>query len=381
MIRARDLALLGRLYPVQPTQAPPYVLTGGSAVLCWLYDAPDCRRHRDIDLLVLQPEQFPLPGGGGSAPYLVGRLTDQGITTDRGHPVVEVQTVRGCYYDAEIVPGEADVRFCRVEETLLPVLSPEFLMASKLTFPNVHAWFDLDDAFSLHRHGCVQELEYLNVLLEQTSLNRLIQANGVLGCRSEQEFTAFLNRIHYLLVRRFLDWELAHIEVLNVRQCFVLLDIVDDLLGLLPEVIRLVRSAVGDLALDQSTRQLAMLCCCFLALELPYDILVEILHGPDFQKLLFRQLARHPDRSLSCLKRLSMILKTTREVEKLTGRKLDAIWQPATMSKIICCVLGDCWTFMRLASVRAIHEGLKNNHISVQSGMSRLDSMWGVETA
>lgn len=376
MINISDLVRLGQLYLPGSLDDPAYIITGGSAVFCWLHNTPDCRQHRDIDVFVLKPNQFPLPSTDNSSPYFVGRLTKDGIIAGRAKPIIEVQTVSGCYYDAEIIPGKNDARLVSIKNSLLPVLSPEFLVVSKLTYPNVHRSFDFSDVLALNRLGFLRDFGYFNKLLTQTSLGELIEANDILHSKSEAEFTALLNHIHYLLVQQFLYWELINVEVLDTFQCFVLLDIVDDLFGLSPEVRKLLNSAFNNLELSGTIRQLAMLGYCFLASELPPETLARILQGSNLQKILSRYLPDYSSQYLSCFKRLLMIFKTVSEIEKLTKHNFDVIWHPTTIDNIINrAVLTDFYTFTLLVSVKAIYEDLTSNRITVRSGVHQLISM------
>src|SRR5439155_20548973 len=104
------------------------------------------------------------------------------------------------------------------------VLSPEFLVVSKLSYPNVHHPGDFQDILALHQYGCLRNAEYLSTLLMQTSLSQLIQTQDFTCLDKASDLQALVDSIYFQLVKRFLYWNDVNVDALNSFEIFVLLD-------------------------------------------------------------------------------------------------------------------------------------------------------------
>jgi hypothetical protein len=373
MIKVTDLAQLGLLFPSGSLDAPEYVITGGCAVLCWLHNTHYNREHGDIDLLVLDQEKLRLPNEAKSSPFFAGNLAQGGIVSASENPLIEFQLVDGIYFDSEISPKLRDMRTVNLQQIPLIVLSPEFLAISKFSYPNVHRFVDFFDVIALNKNGYLSESEYLNSLLLQTSLGQMIDAQDILQAKTAKDFHKLVDFIHLQLVRRFLYWEPINVELLDVLQCFVLIDMGDELQRISEDVIQLIGASMDGLLVSRRLRQLAMLGYCFLALELPIGTLEEILRSSNSLATVSRYLPTHINSHLACFKRVMMILRTLRQIEALTNCQFNAVWQFDTIERILNRVLfTDSSRFTLLASVRTIYNDIIAGQTTISSCVNTL---------
>lgn len=255
------------------------------------------------------------------------------------------------------------------------MLSPEFIAISKLSYPNVHRSYDFEDVLALNQAGRLQNPEYLSVLLEQTSISKLIDVQNVLSLNDRIDLQNLLDYVHRQLIHRFLHCDFVNVDALNPFQFFVLLDIEGEVLSISPETAQLMENIIAGVTVSSRKFQIAKLGLVFLVRGIP-DREVYLLKNKAFQDLFQQALSLIPDQPSTWLSRTKNVLMTFRQLgvlQKLIGCRCDPIWQPNAIITIMRRILfDDISRLTLLTSVRSIQHDLKANRIQPRRGKALL---------
>ena len=152
MVKISDLLYLIQKYPFGSVDDPLYVFAGGTAVQCLLHDSMYQREYHDIDLSAFDSrflKSIQKSRNDKTTFFYNASLTIDGIIPYYCKYPIELQIIQGSYYDAEITPNMGDVRSKSISKNLISLLSPEFIIVSKLSYPNVHRLQDFRDILAL----------------------------------------------------------------------------------------------------------------------------------------------------------------------------------------------------------------------------------------
>ncbi|OQY99647.1 MAG: hypothetical protein B6D41_01060 [Chloroflexi bacterium UTCFX4] len=397
MVKITELVRFGRAYANGPTQKPAYAFSGGSAVQCWLHTSSDDREHYDIDVFAFNHNFLKentaidpvLP------PIFIGRFTQNGIipyseinkVPDGREHIRRAQTffkkalagpdesvrwsalstlhiIWGSYFDSQITPSPKDVRSIIIRETLLLALSPEFVLVSKLSYPNVHNSIDLQDALRLNRNVHLDR-DYVSQLLSQTSLDELIDADAIFRMKTEDDKQALVDFIHHCLIRRFLHSERINVEALNSRQIFMLLDVHNELFQLPPFAHDFIDRILSETTLSGRELHIARIGLYLLTSAFNDPCSLHILSNANFRALVQRGLALIPQHPTSWLIRTKIVFTTLRELANLgriAPQRFEYFWSPVILECIVQRILFDGPDrFALMASLKLIHQRLKTN--------------------
>lgn len=363
MVRLTELVRLGHFYSSGSLSNPIYAFAGGSAVQCWLYDSICDREHHDIDLFAFNANFLELcPGFNLRLPLIIGGLEQGGLVAYSPTAAIQVQIVKGVYYDSEIIPTIADVRMMIINETPLLVLSPEFISVSKLSYPNVHHSSDFQDVLSLNQHGVLQNTEYLSALLTQTSIGKLISVSDILKLKSQGDLQALVDSLHRQLIRRFLRWDRVHVDALAPLQFFVLLDVGDELFNVYPETLKFIDTILSRTSLHGRSLEIAKLGLHFLTMGIPEQYR-EVMQEANFQTMIHRGFAMIPKHSTPWLSRAKITLLTLQHlayIEHLVDFQFAPIWNSDTLFRIMQRILfDDPSRFPLFMLIKSVYQDLK----------------------
>jgi hypothetical protein len=355
-------------YPPGPPDDPLYAFAGGVAVHHWLRDASCRQSHHDIDIFSFKSSFMASfsTSHSGNETIIATRFFNDGTASIPQCPPLTIEVIRGSYFDAEITPNTPDTVEVRPGRRPFFVLSPEFLVVSKISYPNVHRGNDFRDIVDLCRSGRLDDSSRLEDLLRRTSLGSMIDARDLFRLKDHHDLQAIIDSIHHELIRRFLYWDRIHIEALNPFQMFVLLDIGDEVYCSGPELDRFVDSMLGGVALGGRDRQIGALGLQFLTIGMP-ERGYQVLEREGFRDVVRRGLASIPEDSNAWLSRSKLILKAMRELARLeqwTGHGLDWIWQPIALTTLVeRILLRDASRFALLAAIRAVGHDIERGEL------------------
>lgn len=380
MISLSELVYLGKLYSPGSISNPNYAFVGGTAVQSWLheYNGVD-REHGDIDLFAFNDEFLKLVMGDSFRlpAFYRGQLTPNGII-----PFSQATVTHYCdiisvgYFDAENTPSVDDVRCIRLEGFPVLVLSPEFIVVSKLSYPNIHRPQDFQDVLALNQAGCLQNPDYLAALLAKTALGQLIDIQDILGLRTDNDLEGLVENIHRHLIRRFIYWDRVNVDALNQNQFFVLLDVDEQSFDVPIKILQFIDDRLIRVNLEGRRLQIAKLGLLFITAGIPKQSL-SILQDDVFHTLIHQRLsANHPANWLARAKNIWMIFQVLRNLEKTIKDCEDWLGQPANVIKIIQHILVDDFNrFTLLTSVQAVYHDFQMNKISSSDCIPILDSI------
>jgi hypothetical protein len=338
MIRLAEIERLGQCYPSGSLTAPAYVLAGGTGVQYWLRDTTLDRPHRNLTLFCFTPDFLSTLAPKSQPPptLFVGTLTRSGKIIPSGAPF-QVEVCRGAYFDSEILPSLADALPIRLAATPLFALSLEFLVMSKLSYPNVHRSVDLHDVLALLQHGCLRDMSLLSRLLEQTTLGQMMAASEVWKLSSPEAMQAVLRVIHRHIIRRFLHCTRFQVEALTLLQSFVLLDLDPQGFEVPPQTLSFIETLVYQAGMEGRDVQHARLGLYLLTMALPPEG-AAVLEHPDLHELLRRALALLPGRSDVWLSRSKLVWSCFRHMARLERcllSPLPNLWSAAAVIQVV----------------------------------------------
>jgi len=311
-------------------------------------------------------------------PFFVGCVTKKGIVAYSKELPLKIQIIRGSYFDSEISPTLDDVRLVTIGKTPLFILSPEFIVVSKLSYPNVHRLFDFHDVLALNQFNCLQDTEYLSRLLDRTSLHNYIDVEDILRLKTLKELQAFLESIRHQLIRRFLYWDFINVEILNLCQCFVLLDANTQIMSLPFSAVQFVNKILCGCMLKRIELQIARLGLHLLIAKIP-ERCFDVLYQPDFQKLIYRgieAISHYPNFWLSNCKVVSTTLQQLALMESSTTQRFDSFWNIDTLIKIVQRIFFDDFSnYSLITSIKSIYHDLKTEQISISDCMNLLHKL------
>jgi hypothetical protein len=256
------------------------------------------------------------------------------------------------------------------------VLSPEFIVVSKLSYPNTHRPQDFQDVLALNQAGCLQNPDYLAALLAKTALGQLINVQDILGLRTDNDLESLVENIHRHLIRRFLYWDRVNVDALNQNQFFVLLDVDEQSFDVPIEILQFIDDRLIRVNLEGRRLQIAKLGLLFITAGIPRQSL-SILQDAAFHTLIHQRLsANHPANWLARAKNIWMIFQVLRNLEETIKDCEDWLGQSANVIKIIQHILVDDFNrFTLLTSVQAVYHDFQMNKISTSDCIPILDSI------
>lgn len=345
MVSISEIVRLAQLYPIGSLDKPIYAFAGGTAVQCWLHNSTNDRKHYDIDIFAFNPHflKDTLGVDLNQPPFFIGGLAQDGIVAYSHSAPIKLQITRGSYFDAEITPTLEDVRSITIGQASLLALSPEFVVVSQLSYPNVHHPHYFQDVLALNQSNHLRNSDNLSILLAQTSLGKLIDANAILRVKTLDDLQALIDSIHYQLIKRFLYWDRVNVDALDPFQIFVLLDLDDELFNLPTDLYHFIDLVMKEIGLNGRELQMAKLGVHFLTIGIPSQSLC-VLQCIEFQALIRQWVAllpRHPDFWLLRTKNVLMTIQQLTRLEDFIGIRFSSIWKPDRLVKIIQRILFD----------------------------------------
>lgn len=379
MVSVFDLIRLIQHYPFGSISDPKFAFCGGTAVQCWLYPLGNNDERNDIDIFSFKSAFLNsiLNVDCTYAPLLLGGFVQDKIVPHSFDVPVQLQVCRRNYFDSEIIPTQADLRWVTVLQTLVPVLSTEFLVISKLSYPNVHRPRDFQDILALNQQY-ILNADCLATLLLQTSLGKLIDAYDILNLKTQDDLQVLVDSIKQQLIKRFLYWKYVNVEVLNPYQLFVLLDVGNEFFNLFDGAYQYIDTILLKNPFTGRRQQIAKLGLCFLIMGVSGQNLT-ILERPEFQKLIQRGLSIIPSYPSFWLVKSKIVFKTIQQItciEKFTGNQFDSIIPPGKLIRIIERIFfDDLSRFTLLALVKSLYHDLETGEISISDCVDFLSSI------
>jgi len=358
MITIDDIIQIGRCYSSE-IKKDKFVFAGGTAVQCWLYNTSFDRPHKDIDLFIFDAEYYINLTGVDwiEEPYFCGgKSLDGAITSEKNHILVEI--IYGGYVDSEITPRVNDVRLIEIKNVIIPLLSPEFIVISKISYPNVHNFKDLYDVLLLNQAEYLQNVSLLEHMLNQTSLAKLITVQDILNIKCKETLRCFVNAIRERVIQRFLRLLHINVEVLNPLQLFTLLDIGDELLNISSGIYEFIDDVLSQFSLKNHEKQIARLGLCFWAMAIPFKN-IDVLDTQEVRGLIKQELPLLIENQSYWLSRQKTVLMTFRQIASLSNifnLSIEQVLVPSNMAYIIRRILFEERSRVHfLTKLKAIH--------------------------
>ncbi len=340
MVDTLDITTLARVFPQPRWRSPDYAIVGGTGVACILGSSRPRRIHQDIDLFAFR-ESFirKIPGYmTQQSAVRIGRINGERFRHEPGVGI-PIEIVRGAYFDSEITPSTRDVRKVRCRGMSVRVVSPEFLLVSKLSYPNVHRSHDFQDVLALAQNVDLDEGE-IGILISRTSIRSAVTPADVVASRDSKRLTELLRSIHGSAIRRFLYSEWIKVESLNINQVFVLLDLRCAEPGNPSPLIRQAVSSV--LALVNYTDrilEIARIGLTLLMLGLSKFISSTLIECPSIRSAMLRTLPSSggisPTAWLSSAKIIYCICQELEQLESASAAQFDWLRTSELWSQII----------------------------------------------
>lgn len=377
-VKLSDLSYLTKLYPPGSTDNPSYAFAGGSAVQCWLYGSQYDRDHNDIDIFCFNSNfaKTILKLNEYCNAFSIGNFGRDGITIGNNQSHIPIHITQAGYFDSEIIPSISDTRQVMVHKTPFITLSPEFILVSKLSYPNVHRKRDLQDVIALCQNSRIQNAAHLSDLLDQTSLGKIINVKDILNLKTEAELQALHHFIHLQLIKRFLHWEFVNVEVLDPYQFFVLLDIGIDLIELSKRFQKFVNYLLSEVTLNNRIFQLAKLGITFITMKIPYNM-YDVLNREEFINLIRQAIPmveRRPTYWISCSKTILLAFEEISSLKEKNQEELNSILTSDILIKIVEQILfKDVSRFSLITSLKAMNHDLLTNCVPIPSVIQELN--------
>ena len=343
MINYIDLQRIVQFLPIGTINKPNYAFSGGTAVYCILRRGNADRIHRDIDMYVFDRSSIMhmFPSFTDPKAVACARLTKNGIKEGEKIDGVPIDIIIGSYYDSEIIPCKSDVQHISLNQTSMPILSPEFIVASKFSFPNIHRTFDIIDIFRIIKGGHIRKPDYFCKLIETSSIGSIINIQDIFKIKQKFDIEKIILQIHKYIIRRFLSSSI-HIEILNPLQIFVLLDISEEMLSRASKQLEIYGKWLNHIELYGKINHLVKLGLCFLLINLPEDK-HWILSDSSIRNILMKAIPRvfHFPSSLwlSPCKIVATVFKEFRYLRHESDMIKEMLWTPKIVADILNRVL------------------------------------------
>ena len=323
--------------------------------MCWLYGSGRDREHDDIDLFSFAPHD-PHPRRPDSA-LTVMRLAPEGLSDDSSVNGPDIEIITGSYFHAEISPSARDIREVVLNGTPLPVLSPEFLLISKLSYPSSHRIRDIQDVIALNSNRSTRRADDVERLLQGTSLAAFTDAGTILRMRTWDDFRDFVLRLQARLTGTFLRCSWFDVEQLEPLHLFTLLDVSPDDIDL-PQGIRgSVDDLLGLMAPGLDRLQLARLGFHLILSEVPDAARATLMRSLRLEQIACHLAFKNPAYWLGNAKTVCLVLRELTAMERALGKPGAWSSEPEIIMNIVDRVFfRDPSVFTLLAAARMLHQ-------------------------